>query len=72
VIGFGTNTDGGHIVRPTQSTMQRVMELAVEDAGIKPEEIGFVSAHATATDQGDIFESHATYDVVGKKPVNFD
>ena len=70
VIGFGTNTDGGHIVRPTQSTMQRVMELAVEDAGIKPEEIGFVSAHATATDQGDIFESHATYDVVGKKPVN--
>ena len=70
VIGFGTNTDGGHIVRPKQATMQRVMELAVEDAGIKPEEIGFVSAHATATDQGDVFESHATYDVVGKKPIN--
>jgi len=70
VIGFGTNTDGGHIVRPKQATMQRVMELAVEDAGINPDEIGFVSAHATATDQGDVFESHATYDVVGKKPIN--
>ena len=70
IIGFGTNTDGGHIVRPKQETMQRVMELAVEDAGIPPETIGFVSAHATATDQGDVFESHATHAVVGKKPIN--
>jgi len=70
VIGFGTNTDGGHIVRPKQTTMQRVMELAMEDSGILSDEIGFVSAHATATDQGDVFESHATYDVVGKKPIN--
>ena len=70
VIGYGTNTDGGHIVRPKQATMQRVMELAMEDSGISSDEIGFVSAHATATDQGDVFESHATYDVVGKKPIN--
>lgn len=70
VIGYGTNTDGGHIVRPTQATMQRVMELAMEDAGISTDEIGYVSAHATATDHGDVFESHATYDVVGKKPIN--
>ena len=70
VIGFGTNTDGGHIVRPKQATMKRVMELAIEDAGISPESIGFVSAHATATDQGDVFESHATFDVLGKKPIN--
>jgi len=70
VIGFGTNTDGGHLVRPRQETMQRVMELAVEDADISPEQIGFVSAHATATLQGDIFESHATHNVVGKKPIN--
>lgn len=70
IVGFGTNTDGGHIVRPQQSTMQRVMELAMEDSGVSTDDIGYVSAHATATDQGDIFESHATYDVVGKKPIN--
>ncbi len=70
VIGYGTNTDGGHIIRPRQATMQRVMELAVEDSGVDPNEIGFVSAHATATEHGDIFESHATYNVVGKKPIN--
>jgi len=70
VIGFGTNTDGGQFVRPKQATMQRVMELAMEDSGISSDDVGYVSAHATATDQGDVFESHATYDVVGKKPIN--
>jgi len=70
IIGYGTNTDGGHIVRPKQATMQRVMELAVEDANISPDDIGYVSAHATATLHGDIFESHATHAVVGKKPIN--
>lgn len=70
VIGYGTNTDGGHIVRPRQATMQRVMELAMEDSGLQPDDIDFVSAHATATDHGDVFESHATFDVVGKKPIN--
>jgi len=70
VIGYGTNTDGGHLVRPTQATMQRVMELAMQDSGISSDEVGYVSAHATATAHGDIFESHATYDVLGKKPIN--
>jgi len=70
VVGYGTNTDGGHIVRPTQATMQRVMELAMEDSGLTADDIGYVSAHATATDQGDIFESHATYNLLGKKPIN--
>ncbi|MEM8492389.1 MAG: beta-ketoacyl-ACP synthase [Pseudomonadota bacterium] len=70
VIGFGTNTDGGHMIRPSQPTMQRVMELAVADAGIPPSEIDYVSAHATATDSGDVFESHATFDVVGHKPIS--
>ena len=70
IVGFATNTDGGHVVRPKQATMQKVMELAVKDAGVSPDDIGFVSAHATATDQGDVFESHATYNVLGNKPVN--
>ena len=70
IVGFATNTDGGHVVRPKQATMQKVMELAVKDAGVSSDDIGFVSAHATATDQGDVFESHATYNVLGNKPVN--
>lgn len=70
VLGYGTNSDGGHLVRPQQVTMQRVMELALKDAQLDANEIDFVSAHATATEHGDVFESHATYDVVGKKPIH--
>ena len=70
VVGFGTNSDGGHLVRPTQSTMEEVMRLALRDAELQPEQIGFVSAHATATSQGDIMESHATYNVLGSKPIH--
>ena len=66
VIGFATNSDGGHMIRPRKETMQKVIELSIADAGIQPQEIGYVSAHATATKQGDINESHATYDVLSR------
>lgn len=70
IIGFGTNTDGAHIVRPQQSTMEEVMRLCLADANIPTEEIGYVSAHATATNHGDIAESHATKAVLGSKPIS--
>ncbi|BFM06650.1 beta-ketoacyl-ACP synthase [Halioxenophilus aromaticivorans] len=70
VIGYATNSDGVHLVRPQQPTMEKVMQLSLEDAGIDADEIGYVSAHATATAGGDVAESHATYNVLGKKPIS--
>ena len=70
IIGYGTNTDGSHIVRPRQETMAKVMSLCLKDSGIDPKTIGYVSAHATATKHGDILESLATEEVVGKKPIS--
>lgn len=70
IIGFGTNTDGAHIVRPQQATMEKVMQLSLEDAKVSAEDIDYVSAHATATGHGDIAESHATFSVLGKKPIS--
>ena len=70
VIGFATNSDGGHMIRPRQETMQKVIEMSIADADISVDEIGYVSAHATATEHGDIYESHATYNVLGKKPTS--
>ncbi|MBS1214278.1 MAG: beta-ketoacyl-ACP synthase [Proteobacteria bacterium] len=67
VLGFGTNTDGNHITQPNSDTMRVAMQLALQDAGVAPEQIGYVSAHATATEQGDIAESHATLAVLGPK-----
>lgn len=66
VAGFGTNTDGSHITQPNRDTMQVALELAIQDAKISPSEIGYVNAHGTATDRGDIAESHATHNALKK------
>jgi 3-oxoacyl-[acyl-carrier-protein] synthase II len=65
IVGFGTNTDGRHITQPTSSTMKTAMDLALQDAALSPRDIGYVNAHGTATDQGDIAESQATAAVFG-------
>ncbi|MEP7185309.1 MAG: beta-ketoacyl-ACP synthase [Rhodanobacter sp.] len=65
VIGFGCNSDGSHITQPTSETMATAMHWALDDAQIEPSAIGYVSAHGTATDRGDVAESHATSAVLG-------
>lgn len=65
IVGFETNADGAHVTQPSSDMMQRVMEMALADAGLEPAAIGYVSAHGTATERGDIAESHATERVLG-------
>ncbi|MBP9713919.1 MAG: beta-ketoacyl-ACP synthase [Sterolibacterium sp.] len=65
VVGFGTNSDGAHITQPEADTMATAMRMALDDAGLSPAAIGYVSAHGTATDRGDIAESRATAEVLG-------
>jgi len=65
IVGFDSNSDGKHVTQPESTTMQRVIELSLENAGLKPEAIGYISAHGTATDRGDVAESKATFDVFG-------
>ena len=67
LVGFGSNADGTHITQPNMETMAVVMRLALEDAGLPPAAIGYVNAHGTATDRGDIAESVATQQVFGKR-----
>ena len=67
VIGFGTNSDGLHITKPNSTSMQKAMRLALKDADIDAGEIGYISAHGTATDLGDIAESQATQVVFGNQ-----
>jgi len=67
IVGFATNCDAAHITQPQQSTMQICIEKALKNAGIPASEIGYISAHGTATDRGDIAESHATAAVFGNQ-----
>ena len=67
LIGFGTNCDGTHVTHPNSATMAQAMRLALADAGVSPDVIGYVNAHGTATEQGDIAESAATYEVFGNR-----
>jgi 3-oxoacyl-[acyl-carrier-protein] synthase II len=65
LVGFGTNSDGQHVTQPNAHTMEVAIRLALKDAKLSPQDIGFISAHGTATDRGDIAETTATYAVFG-------
>ncbi len=66
VVGYGTNCDAQHVTQPDSECMQKAIELALQDANLKPSDIGYVNAHGTGTEAGDIAESQATYRVFGE------
>jgi len=70
IVGFGSNSDGQHVTQPSSNTMQVAIELALKDADIDADAIGYVNAHGTATEKGDIAETTATANVLGKVPVS--
>ena len=65
LVGFGCNSDGCHVTQPSAATQEKVIRLSLDDAGIPADAIGYISAHGTATDRGDIAESEATWRVFG-------
>ncbi len=67
IVGFGSNSDGTHITRPEAATMRIAMEMALADAGLPPEAIGYVNGHGTATEQGDVAETQATSSLFGSR-----
>ncbi|MBS4047196.1 MAG: beta-ketoacyl-ACP synthase [Alphaproteobacteria bacterium] len=64
-VGFATNSDGNHVTQPQASTMEIALRMALEDAGLQPDDIGAVNGHGTATEWGDIAETKATFSVFG-------
>jgi 3-oxoacyl-[acyl-carrier-protein] synthase II len=67
ILGFASNSDGDHVTHPNSTTMERVMRMSLESAGLPPEAIQYVNAHGTATEHGDIAESQATFKVFGQR-----
>lgn len=65
IVGFHTNCDAAHITQPQKETMQICIERGLRSAGLEAWDIGYINAHGTATDRGDIAESHATAAIFG-------
>jgi 3-oxoacyl-[acyl-carrier-protein] synthase II len=72
VIGYGMSADAYHMtgIAPEGLGAQRSMRAALKDAGITPEEVRYVNAHATSTPAGDGNESLAVERVFGEHALN--
>jgi 3-oxoacyl-[acyl-carrier-protein] synthase II len=67
MVGYGMTADAYHITAPSPDGegAQRAMRLAMEDGGIRPEQVGYINAHGTSTPHGDAAETAAVKAVFG-------
>ncbi|WGD30234.1 beta-ketoacyl-[acyl-carrier-protein] synthase family protein [Ancylobacter sp. WKF20] len=65
LIGFGMSADGKDITAPDRDSAAAAMRFALEDAGLAPEQVDYVSAHGTATALNDKTETAALRQVFG-------
>jgi len=68
IVGYGMTADAFHITQPddTQSGVIRVMQKALKDAGVQPEQVGYINAHGTSTPYGDKSETLAIKQTFGE------
>jgi len=65
IVGFGMSSDACHITQPSAEGAARAMRAALRDAGLAPEQIGYINAHGTATLANDPTEVAAIRSVFG-------
>ncbi|OQY12568.1 MAG: 3-oxoacyl-ACP synthase [Desulfobacteraceae bacterium 4572_19] len=69
IIGFSCNNNGGDLILPNKDGIIKTIQLGLADAKVNPEDIDFISAHATATKMGDVIEAQAISNVYGDTPL---
>jgi 3-oxoacyl-[acyl-carrier-protein] synthase II len=68
VLGYGLNCDAHHPVAPDRDSLARCIELAHRSAGVRPEQVDFISAHGTGTKANDVTEVGAIRQVFDVPP----
>lgn len=66
LAGYGCTNDAHHITNPDGVGAAQAMRVALQDAGLRPQDIDYINAHATSTPVGDPMESQAIRDVFGE------
>jgi 3-oxoacyl-[acyl-carrier-protein] synthase II len=69
VLGYGLTGDAYHITAPAEhgEGAQRAMRACLADGAIDPKDVGYINAHGTSTEQGDIAETEAVKAVFGEQ-----
>lgn len=67
LVGYGASSDCTHITKPDPSGQARAMRMALADAGLPPEAIDYINAHAAGTEAGDLAEAASIADVFGSQ-----
>jgi 3-oxoacyl-[acyl-carrier-protein] synthase II len=68
IVGYGSTGDAYHITAPAPEGEggARAMKMALDDANLKPEDIGYINAHGTSTEYNDKYETYAIKTVFGE------
>lgn len=68
LCGYGSTCDAYHITSPAEdgSGAARAMELAMEEGGVRPEDVDYINAHGTGTHHNDLFETRAIHLAMGE------
>jgi nodulation protein E len=61
IVGFGMSSDAHHITQPSSEGGAKAVRMALRDAGLRPDQIGYVSAHGTGTTVNDVTETRALH-----------
>ena len=65
ILGLGMSADAAHITQPSAEGAARAVRAALRDAGILPEQVGYINAHGTGTSANDLTETAAIRAVFG-------
>lgn len=65
LCGYGSSSDAEHLTAPSQDGQVRAMRDALAQAQMAPQEVGYLNAHGTATQAGDVTETLSIHEVFG-------